>query len=336
MNIDKLKTLEDAPQRVIFPNLDAALPALGKYQNIAGDDVEFVIHGIEEGEDGEPVINDEQWPDTHQVMLSRLTQKTNTGIDEDTKAIIYKQLTVGVVCWPMPTVESLLSDEKGKEMINAVMEKELNHRAVRILRNLEQGQYHTGVGEMPVTIESYASSSRGGTGGLYAAYDELFLKIKNAFNNQFPSFAKAKLNKTDLRKCLENAAYAGHFYEPVEMYGKNNDSLFEFALKAFIKLCVPNGLDATIFETWLATRGDASFSEPEIEETGIDLDELVAGLIAGDEEADDDESTADADEAGDDVDSVAVDADESEGDVIEEDDPELEEEEEESEEEDQA
>ena len=124
------------------------------------------------------------------------------------------------------------------------------------------------------------------------------------------------------------------------MSGPNADSLFEVCLRAFIKLSVPNGLDATIFETWLASRGDAAFVEPSAEDTGIDLDDLVSGLM---ESVDDPDAPADAPAEG--SEEVAAPAPEGEapsesadeveevGEVADEHDDSVEEEEEEYEEE---
>jgi hypothetical protein len=128
-----------------------------------------------------------------------------------------------------------------------ILHKELNHVAVRHLRDAEDPLSF--VDQMPTTVDGYISSERG-TGGIMETFDQLYKGIDAALAGKFPNWAKRRFIKGELKKALESKGYALEYYPDCEDY--KGQSLFEAALAIGTNAAKRKGLDPTIFERWAA------------------------------------------------------------------------------------
>lgn len=186
-----------------------------------------------------------------------------------------------IVVAPIPTLDSLLSDDAGRDWVQRIIHKELNHVAVRHLRDSED--VSSVVDQMPTTREGYITSSREAGGGIMETFDELHKQINATLSAKFTPWQKQRLIKTELRKALESKGYALEYYPSLEDY--KGESLFALALKLGISAAKRKGLDPTIFERWAATRDAKVFTPGEQDEDDFDLDSLTDSLLESGEEA---------------------------------------------------
>jgi hypothetical protein len=187
-----------------------------------------------------------------------------------------------IVVAPIPTLEQLMANEAGRAWVDKIIAKELNHVAVRHLRDAED--VSTVVDQMPTNLEAYITSSRDGGGGIMESFNELYKLINSTLGNKLPVWQKARFIKSELKKSLESKAYAAEYYPALEDY--KGDSLFVTALNLGINAAKRKGLDPTIFERWAATRDNKPLSatDEDEDEEALDLDSLTDALLAEDEE----------------------------------------------------
>lgn len=192
-------------------------------------------------------------------------------------AVLRKERRVkAIVVAPIPTVEELLANEAGKEFVEKVIQKELNHVAVRHLRDAED--VTTMVDQVPTTLDGYVTSGRDGTGGIMETYDELYKQINAALSTSLAVWAKARFTKGELKKALESKGYALEYYAAQEDY--KGESLFEAALKLGSNAAKRRGLDPAIFDRWAATRDQKAFTPgDDSEEEALDLDALASAMV---------------------------------------------------------
>ncbi len=199
-----------------------------------------------------------------------------------------------IVVTPVPTLDSLLSDDAGRAWVQKVIDKELNHVAVRPLRDAEN--LETAQAQMPTTRAGFIESSRD-AGGIMDTFNDLYKVIGDTMSKKAPIWDRARLNKSDLKKAMESTAYALEYYPSLEDRGEGKESLIVMAIKFGIALAKKKGSDPAIFDKWLATR-DAQTLATTQDDTSDDLslDDLTADLDADDSEQTD-ETTEDADAA---------------------------------------
>jgi hypothetical protein len=184
-----------------------------------------------------------------------------------------------VVVAPIPRVTDLLESDEGRKWVEKILHKELNHVAVRHLRDAED--VSTVVDQIPTTLDAYITSGREGGGGIMESYDELYKQINATLAAKLPVWAKARFTKGELKKALESKGYASEYYPAVEDY--KGKSLFETALELGVAAAKRKGLDPTIFERWRDTRNAKAFNPAEDEDGDeLDLDSLTDALIETD------------------------------------------------------
>lgn len=212
------------------------------------------------------------------TMISLLRKKGTGG---QVKAIIAA---------PIPTLELLLASPEqveagelpelpktaGVEFVRAIILKELNHRAVRDVREAEDVQ--SVADKIPTTVEGYISSSRG-DGGIMEAFDELYKDINATLSAAVPQWARRRFTKPELRKSLESRGYALEVYPEIEEAGVNG-SLFEKALLLGINGANRKGLDPAIFVRWQESRNAKTYDAGEDEEAELDLSALTEAMLA--------------------------------------------------------
>lgn len=278
----KAKTVaEDMDSRRIFPNATEAAAYLTATAQAIGED--FAKQTIAApGLDAEGNFDKEIYTDETAVMVSVLRNK---------------QKVKAIVVAPIPTLDQLIGNEAGRAWVDKIIAKELNHVAVRQLREAED--VSTVVDQMPTTMEAYITSSRE-AGGIMETYDELYKLISATMGSKLPVWQKARFIKSELKKAMESKGYALEYYPALEDY--KGQSLFVTALNLGINAAKRKGLDPTIFERWAATRDAKAFNpaETDEDEDELNLDSLTDSLLAEDEAPateGETEDTANAEEA---------------------------------------
>lgn len=255
----------DMASRRIFPTPEEAVEYLtaasDQFEDFA--DTPVAAPGLEVNEEGAVVLNPEIYTPEMDVMVS-LLRKQGKGV----KAIIIA---------PVPKLSVLIDSQAGHDWIEKIIHKELNHVAVRHLRDAADVRAY--IDQMPTTIEGYITSERG-TGGIIETYNELYKGIDAVLSERLGVWRKARLTKGEFKKALESKGYALEFYPALEDY--NGASLFEKALSIGITAAKRKGLDPTIFERWEETRATKAFTPDEDEDEELDLDALTDALVESD------------------------------------------------------
>ncbi len=251
---------DDMPSRRIFPNISEAVAYLGAQSALSDfDSTPIAAPGMDaEGQFDSTIYGADQ-----QVMVSVLKNARKV------KAIVVA---------PIPSTTQLLESEAGRIWVDKILQKELNHVAVRHLRDAENVE--TVIDQIPTTLDGYITSGRDGGGGIMEAYDELYKLINATLGAKLPVWSKARFTKGELRKSLESKGYAAEYSPALEDY--KGQSLFVTALNLGINAAKRKGLDPTIFERWAATRDAKAFDPAATEEDDLDLndfDSLTESLL---------------------------------------------------------
>lgn len=257
---------ENMPSRRIFPNITEAAAYLTAQSELSDFETTPIAAP---GMDAEGNFDSELYTDSQQVMVSVLKNARKV------KAIVVA---------PIPSTEQLLESQAGRDWVDKILQKELNHVAVRHLRDAENVE--TVIDQIPTTLEGYITSGRDGGGGIMEAYDELYKLINATLGAKLPVWSKARFTKGELRKSLESKGYAAEYSPALEDY--KGESLFVVALNLGINAAKRKGLDPTIFERWLTTRDQKAFNPAEQDEDELDLtdfDSLTESLLETEAEA---------------------------------------------------
>lgn len=261
----------DMPGRRIFPNLEEATTYLNAKAEELSDFSKIPLAAA--GMDSDGNFDKTIYNESMQVMVATLKSKTKV------KAIVVA---------PIPSIDSLLASDAGKSWLTKIIQKELNHVAVRPLREAEQ--VINVVDQMPLTMDAYISSARD-SGGIMETFNVLYKIINDTLAGSVPVWKKARFIKGELKKAMESKGYAAEYYAALEDRGEGKDSLFVTALNLGIRAAKRKGLDPTIFERWLENRDAKTFTaEDEDEDDDFDLDSLEESLIEADTPATDEES----------------------------------------------
>ncbi len=260
--------IEGMDSRRMFDNVELA----ANYLNKCGESfVDFeavpkILNGIiTEGEDAgnfDPAI----YTDSTRVMVSVLANRGEKGQPSTAKAIIVT---------PAPSLESILTDGAGKAWLAKIIDKELNHVAVRVLRTADDMDKVQD--QMPLTLADYVSSSRESNGGIMESFNTLFKGIIAALAAKSPAWAKARFIKTELRKAFESKAYALEYFSALEDRG-DKPSMLVMGLQLGKREAEKQGLDPAIFDKWLAERDSKPLLTKEQEaaqDDDFDLDDLA-------------------------------------------------------------
>lgn len=260
----KAKTVaEDMNFRRIFNTTEEA----GAYLNLCAEsfkdfgDIPLASRGIDEEGNFDPTI----YTDGMQVMVATLREA--------------KKGVKAIVVTPIPSLTSLLADANGTSWIERIIQKELNHVAVRALR--EAADVSTVVDQMPTTRDAYISSARGDGGGIMETFNELYKAIGATMASAVAVWAKTKPVRGDLKRAMESKGFALEYFPALENRGEGKDSLFVVAMNLGINTAKKKGLDPTIFERWIETRNAKVFKAGDVEEDEDDLniDSLTTSLL---------------------------------------------------------
>jgi hypothetical protein len=266
----KAKTVaNDMTSRRIFPNPEEATAYLAQcYENFEDfDGIDMAARGVEFTDEGPQWDQEVYGPDTGaQIMVSKLKRNENKG--GKIKAIVIA---------PTFTVETILAAPGGREWLQKIVDIQMNHLAVRPLRNA--ADVGAVVDQMPATLSGYISAGGGTGGGILATWDALFKDLNDALGKKVAAWSRARLIKKDFRKALESRGFAQEYYPALENRGEGKPSLFVRALELGIMSAKEQGLDPTIFERWMEQRNTAAFTADEAEdEDDFDLGTLAAQM----------------------------------------------------------
>lgn len=261
---------EDMASRRIFPNAQEASEYLNGLGTTLKDFGEYPLAapGIDSEGNFDPAI----YTDDVDVMVATLRAQKGSKT--------YRGRAVNaIVIAPVPKIDVLLSREDGRQWVEKILHKEMNHVAVRALRDAED--VSTVIEDIPTTIVGYISTSREGGSTLLEAFNELWKPVNDILKSKVPVWNKARLIKSDFKKCCESRGFALEYYSALEDRGEGKDSLIVGALNLMISAAKKKGLDATIFERWLATRNaktyDASQEDDDLD--NLDFDDLADSLL---------------------------------------------------------
>lgn len=245
--------------------------------------IPLAARGIDSEGDFDPAV----YKDGMAVMVATLRRTAKPGSPGGIKAIVVT---------PVPTLEGLLALDTGKLWVERIIQKELNHVAVRALREAED--VSTVVDQMPDTLEAYISTARDSGGGILETFNELFKLIKSTLGAKIAVWNKANLPKNELKRAMESKAYAEEYYPALEAArGPATEGLFVLALNLGISAAKQKGLDPTIFQRWLDTRNAKAFTAQETEDDDFDMEGLTDSLIAEDTKSKADEAAQPAADA---------------------------------------
>lgn len=265
----KAKTvIDDMAARFVAPDLEQGIAYL---QRVSSDFADFGSYPlVAVGMDTEGNFDPAIYSDSTRMMIAKLRKSEGKGDDRTTTI---KAIVVGAV----PTLDALMESDAGRDWVQRIIDKELNHVLVRPLRDAEN--VLASVSEMPTTLEAFISS--GGAGGSTAleAFNESYRDVIDLLAKQSTPFRKARLTKPELRRAIESKAYALKWYEACEdRNGK--DSLFVIALKLMIAYAADKGFDSTLLTRWLETRDQTTIDESADDAEDFDIDALTATLTA--------------------------------------------------------
>lgn len=284
-----LTVIDDMDQRRLFDTTDEATAYIQKCQETFADFGSYPVAAVGLTEEGD--FDPEVYTDDMRIAVSVLT-KRGDGPNSTTVHCI--------VIFPAPKLSAILGLPEGVELTNAagldwaigIIEKELNHVAVRQLRKAENAQeIAEAVESMPTTVQDYITSGRESTSGILETFNQLWQIIKKGMGAKSKPFALANLSKKELRKAMESASYAATVYPQLETRQNKKgepESLFVLAATFGQMLAKQESLDTTIFDRMLSQRDEKEIDVAEDEED-FDLEAMAASLA---KKAD--ESNADA------------------------------------------
>lgn len=263
---------ENMPSRRVFGSVDEAAEYLtashGNYADFAT--TTLAAPGVNAEGEFDPAI----YTDDMDVMVATL-RRAKEGV----KAIVVA---------PVPKIRVILGTdaetyaaipEPQRTWLERILHKELNHVAVRPLRDAED--VSTVVDQMPTTLDAYLASSREAGAGIMSAFNDLYKQINATFSARLPVWSKARFIKSDLRRAMESKGFALEYFAALEDY--KGESLLVAAIKLGISAAKRKGLDPTIFERWLSTRDAKVFTpgEDEDDDDLLDMDSLTDALLSG-------------------------------------------------------
>jgi len=268
-NAAKIKTVaSDMDARRVFSSREDAAAYIAMLSSTLTDfnTTTAVINGVGQDDEGNLIFDSEVYPPEMNVMVATLSR------DGKIKAIIVT---------PIPTLDSVLSDETGRAFLQKIIDKEFNHLAVRVLR--DAADVTVVADQMPVTRAAFLISGREAGAGIMETFNELFKPINATIAAKVPVWNKARLTKGELKKALESKGYANEFYPQLENRGEGKDSLLVMFLNMGITAAKQKGLDPAIFQRWLDTRNERTIEVSD--EDDFDLDSLNEAMLADTSEA---------------------------------------------------
>lgn len=264
--------LDNMDSRRFFDSAESATAYLNDMGSTLTDfdQQQFVTNGVNPNpETGVLEFDPAVYTEQMRIMIAVLTKRQ----DKDRSTV------QAIVVTPAPKHQALFDSEAAKPWLAALIDKELNHIAVRKLRAPKDGDDIDLLRQqMPLTLEDFVTSSRA-DGGILDTFNDLARGIIDAFAKQSKIWSKARLTKPELKAAMASRAYAAEYYPQLEDRGEGKESLFVKALDFGKKVAEAKGMDPAIFDRWISQRNEAKLtgSESDEDEDDIDLDSLTFG-----------------------------------------------------------
>lgn len=268
----KVKTvIDDLDSRRLFDSTDDAANYIAKAQEEISDFGNYPVAAVGFTDEGD--FDPEVYTNDFRVAVSVLTRRGEGA---------GKSEVVAIVIYPSPKLEAILALDAGTKWLTAILEKELNHVAVRNLRKAEsESDIADAIESIPTTVLDFIISNRETSGGILEVYNTLWQLIKKALGTKFKAFALANLSKKELRKAIESASYASAIYPKLEDRQNKKtgekESFFEIAANFGILLAKEQALDPAFFEKALANRNETNIAVTDDDED-FNLEELAAAM----------------------------------------------------------
>lgn len=290
-----LTVLEDMDSRRLFDTTEEAEAYIAKCQSDFADFGGYPVAAVGITEEG---FDQDIYNESMRVCVAVLTKRG----EGPNSTIVHC-----IVIYPSPRLSAILGVEDAESLTNVpgidwltgILEKELNHVAVRQLRKAEDAQgIADAVESMPTTIADYITSGREAGSGIVETYNTLWQLIKKAIGARAKPFALANLSKKEMRKAMESASYASATYPVLEnRVDKKGEpaSLFVKAAQLGQLLAKESSLDPTIFDRMIANR-DETIIDVADDEDDFDLEAMAASLTKAEEPAESEQPAADATE----------------------------------------
>lgn len=315
----KAKTvIDDMDGRRMFDSTDEAAAYIEKCQAEYTDFNAYPVAAVGLTEEGE--FDPEVYTDEVRVCVSVLT-KRGDGPNSTTVHCI--------VIFPAPKLNAILGLPEGVDVpagvnldwLTGIVDKELNHVAVRQLRKAEGAQeIADAVDTMPRTVADYVTSGRESTSGLLETFNSLWQVIKKGMGKKSKPFALANLSKKELRKAMESASYAATVYPQLETRQNKKgepESLFVLAATFGQLLAKQESLDSTIFDRMLSQRDEKEIDVAEDEEE-FDLEAMAKAIAKGEAASESPAPAGEPEGEGEEAGELDESADETEGEADEE------------------
>lgn len=253
--------------RKTYANLADALAAL-----TTADGATDHFYGLPVGIVGYDTTSDEVDSAIYEGMSAVLGWVGSKGDEAKGKASGVK----AIVLYPMPTVESFLASDKGKEWIAKVAEKEVGLVAFRNFRDAATlEEFQAGIAKTPKTVDEYvAEHARGAAGVDTETFDATWPGLRIYLKNKQPLLHKALPTKPEVIKAIRSAAYAVAEYPKLEEAGVfvRLAQTCIGAAKSNVdeKTKVANPLPTDSIESWIANRDSVTITKQQRAEVDID------------------------------------------------------------------
>lgn len=268
---DKVQTvLDNMKTPRFFDSVEDASVYLAKCQTEISDFAEhqFVMNGIDSDTgDFDPEVYGEGTRVLVHVLKTR-GAKTKNALGED---VVSPATVQCIVVSPTPALDAVQADSVGNGWLQKIFDTQIVHVAVAPLRGSDNLAVSSK--DMPLQLADFVTARE--SGSVTETFDKLFRGIGEAIKAKSPAWAKARITKAELRKAFESRPYALAVYPLLEDRG-DKPSLFVMAMQLGIREAKADGLDPTIFQTWIDTRDQKAVEDESVtgEEEDFDLDDL--------------------------------------------------------------
>lgn len=272
----KPKTVaEDMPDRRLFDSIPSAVAYLLACQTDYSDfpTQTAIVVGLTADSEGKPTLDPAIYTDGMLIQVQVLQNRVAAVKDDKNVVLVPGYSTVkAIVVSPVPTLESILSDDEGKLFVQRLLDTQLSHIAMRRLREAEDVMAVADT--IPTTRAAFLNSGRDNAGAM-ESFDDLWKDVNTFLKGKVAMWNRYSLTKQQARSALANKAYAESYYGPLEAQG-----VFGFVLALFKTYADKTGKSPAIFDRWIATRESKVLDQVE-DETGFNADALLASLNGG-------------------------------------------------------
>lgn len=189
---------------------------------------------------------DESKYDGMQAMVAIVGARVDTGA---------KRLNgiKGIVLLPVPTLESYLSSDAGKDWLEKIAEKESAHVSFRPFRDAASvEEFMSGVDRVPNSVEAFATESARAGGVNTETFDTVWKSLRTQLAKEKPALAKLLPQKPEVIKAIRSKAHAQEAYPELE-------GIRAFEWLANLVVAAAGKMDTSDITKWIAGRDEFVF-----------------------------------------------------------------------------